>query len=100
MIRLLGMPRFLGLFIVLTLIGSMAFGWVHKPIWLIVPPLLLAAAALRTSAYTAARMGESGIPTTSDFWSVAIAQAVVFGFRNTIINGVVFGIVWLVAAWI
>lgn len=100
MIRLLGMPRFLVLFIALTMIGSIAFGWGHKPIWLLVPPPLLAAAALRTSAYTAARMAESGIPTTSDFWSGATAQGVVFGLRNTIINAVVFGIVWLVAAWI
>ena len=100
MIRHFGMPRFLGLFIVLTLIGSVAFGWLHKPLWLIVPPFVLAAAALQTSAYTAARMGESGIPTTSDYWSGAIAKAVVFALRNTMINAVAFGIVWLVAAWV
>jgi hypothetical protein len=99
MLRLLGMPRFLGLFIVLTLIGSVAFGWMHKPLWLVVPPLVLSAAALRTSGYTSARMAGSGIPTTTGYWSGAIGQAVVFALRNTIINTVVFSIVWLVAAW-
>ena len=99
MVRLLGMPRFLGLFIVLALIGSVAFGWMHKPLWLVVPPLVLSAAALRTSGYTAARMAESGIPTTAGYWSGAIGRAVAFALQNTIINAVVFGIVWLVAAW-
>ncbi len=98
MIRFLGMARFLGLFVLLTMIGSVAFGWAHKPWWLIAPPLVLAAAALRTTAYTAARMGESGIPTTSDYRSGALGQAVVFALRNTVINTLVFGIFWFVGA--
>jgi hypothetical protein len=100
MIRFLGMANFLGVFIVLTLIGSMTFGWMHKPLWLAVPPVVLAAAALRTSGYTAARMAESGIPRSMEYWSGAVGQAVVFALRNTIINAVAFGVVWLVAAWL
>ena len=67
MLRFLGMQRFLGLFVLLTLIGSITFGWAHRPWWLIVPPLVLLGAAFRASSYTAAPMAEGGIPTT-EFW--------------------------------
>ncbi len=99
MLRFLGMHRSLGLFLLLTLTGSIAFGWVHKPLWLIVPPLVLTAAAFRASFYTASRMSESGIPRT-EFWHGVTLPNIMFSFLNTIYNIVVFFIAWLVASWI
>jgi hypothetical protein len=59
------MQGFLNFFLILTFVGSVAFGWTHKPLWLLVPPVVIAAAGLRTSMYTAARMKESGLSTAN-----------------------------------
>jgi hypothetical protein len=100
MLRFLGMQRFLGLFVLLTMIGSIAFGWAHKPWWLIVPPLVLLGAVFRTSAYTAARMAESGISTV-EFWSGGvIGRNVGFALLNTAYNVGGFFVFWFIAAWL